>query len=539
MASFTKSKAKTALVWFSQNDLRLLDHEPLTRAHELYEKVLHVFVFDDRQCKGQLGWYDKNHPLPDLDLNKFSPRRATFLLENVVGLKKSLQEQGSNLYVCEGLAEQKLVELCKKVGGCDVFCHTPIGFNEQKQLKLVKRSLSGEGFKLHSTWGGSTLYHVDDVDKVLAESRGGFPRTFTQFRNLCERNLKVRKFLPVPSKIKPCPELEYKDMFHDMMGLTLESVTKPDQRAAVKFNGGESEALKRVKTWIWDQDLLRTYKDTRNGMVGEDYSSKFSAYLSHGSISPRYIHAQCRKYERERIKNNSTYWLVFELLWRDYFRYYGMEYGSRLFFVGGVSEKKLSWGKNLGLFNKWVEGKTNVPLVDANMIELRNTGFMSNRGRQIVASFLTKDLKLDWRLGAMYFEHALIDHDVNSNYGNWQYVAGVGSDPRENRYFNPVTQAKKYDTNCEYIKLWLPKLKNLNNQDLHDPFSSSSPLSPIVQMKKWSSNRKGNNNSKNKNGKRGGNRGKNRKKNNQGGSTQNNRSQSKGTRGGTHKKRTQ
>jgi deoxyribodipyrimidine photo-lyase len=190
--------------------------------------------------------------------------------------------------------------------------------------------------------------------------------------------------------------------------------------------------------------------------VGADYSSKFSAWLALGSISPRLIYAELKKYESQFGANESTYWLVFELLWRDFFRFMFKKHQTKLFQSAGITTgKKIPKSVSEKLLNTWVNGITGVDFIDANMRELQLTGFMSNRGRQNVASYLCNNLKLDWRLGAAYFEQQLIDYDVCSNWGNWAYLAGVGNDPRENRYFNIEKQAQDYDKNKAYRNLWL------------------------------------------------------------------------------------
>ena len=216
---------------------------------------------------------------------------------------------------------------------------------------------------------------------------------------------------------------------------------------------------------------LKIYKDTRNGMLGPDYSSKFSPWLATGSISPRVIFAEIAKYERERVENDSTYWLFFELIWRDFFRFSAISFGDAFFKLGGPqgNPKKYPWKRDGALFYAWREGRTGYPLVDANMRELKATGFMSNRGRQIVASFLTRDLGLDWRLGASWFEECLLDYDPCSNWGNWCYAAGVGSDPREDRYFSLPKQGGTYDPDAVYMKHWCPELKEVPADVLINP----------------------------------------------------------------------
>ncbi|GLD54707.1 cryptochrome DASH-like protein [Lates japonicus] len=261
----------------------------------------------------------------------------------------------------------------------------------------------------------------------------------------------------------------------------------------------EKKALARLKHYFWDSDAVATYKETRNGLIGVDYSTKFAPWLAMGCISPRYIYHQNKQYERERTANQSTYWVIFELLWRDYFKFVGAKYGNRLFQLEGLQNKSVPWKKDMKLFNAWKEGQTGVPFVDANMRELALTGFMSNRGRQNVASFLTKDLGLDWRMGAEWFEYLLIDHDVCSNYGNWLYSAGIGNDPRENRKFNMIKQGLDYDNNGDYVRQWVPELKEIRGSDVHTPWTLSSAAlshahvslgetypSPVVIAPEWS-----------------------------------------------------
>ncbi|EGR31487.1 hypothetical protein IMG5_108280 [Ichthyophthirius multifiliis] len=228
--------------------------------------------------------------------------------------------------------------------------------------------------------------------------------------------------------------------------------------------------MNRVQQYIWEQDLLKNYKNTRNGMVGADYSSKFSIWLANGCISPRYIYQEVKKYEKERIKNDSTYWIIFELLWRDYFKFVAIKYKNKLFYKNGIQGLDINWNQEINYFELWKNGKTGYPLVDANMRELNSTGFMSNRGRQNVASFLNKNMWVDWRMGAEYFESILLDYDPESNYGNWQYSAGIGNDGRQFRVFNITKQSNDYDPEGIYIKLWIPELKNVPKNKLFEPW---------------------------------------------------------------------
>jgi deoxyribodipyrimidine photo-lyase len=229
-----------------------------------------------------------------------------------------------------------------------------------------------------------------------------------------------------------------------------------DARVALPFTGGETAAISRLNHYFFETKSISNYKETRNGLIGANYSSKFSAWLALGCISPRFIYHELKKYESEFGANESTYWLVFELLWRDFFRFMFKKHQSKMFQPSGIAaEKEIPKSVSDQLLQQWINGTTKEDFVNANMIELKLTGFMSNRGRQNVASYFCNDLKLDWRYGAAYFEQQLVDYDECSNWGNWAYIAGVGNDPRESRYFNIEKQATVYDKTKSYRNLWL------------------------------------------------------------------------------------
>ena len=206
----------------------------------------------------------------------------------------------------------------------------------------------------------------------------------------------------------------------EVLGSALPSLA--DRRGVLPFTGGETAALERMKHYFWTADRLRMYKETRNGLLGADYSSKFSPWLAAGCISPRIIASEVKAYEARVVANDSTYWLLFELLWRDYFRFAPLNWGRTLFWLWGPRQQPDAsrvWRRDARCMSSWAVGRSGYPFVDANMRELLLSGFMSNRGRQNVASFFTKDLDMDWRLGAEWFESLLLDHDPGANYGNW------------------------------------------------------------------------------------------------------------------------
>ncbi len=272
-----------------------------------------------------------------------------------------------------------------------------------------------------------------------------------------------------------------------------------DDRAAIDWKGGETAALDRLAYYLFGSHAISTYKETRNELIGSDYSTKFSAWLAQGCLSPKKIYHEVKAYEDKNGANDSTYWVIFELMWRDFFRLMGKKHGDKIFHKKGFKEKNHpEWKQDKALLQRWIDGQTGTPFIDANMREIARTGFMSNRGRQNVASYLVKDLKIDWRMGAEYFESELIDYDVTSNWCNWQYVAGVGTDPREDRYFNILSQAGRYDPDGAYVKLWCPELSEVPADCVHTPdklddgqqsrygirLGANYP-SPLIPSSKW------------------------------------------------------
>lgn len=255
------------------------------------------------------------------------------------------------------------------------------------------------------------------------------------------------------------------------------SAPAPDPRALQRVDPAEAGGWARLEGYIWERDRPRVYKETRNGMLEPDDSSKLSPWLAVGALSPRQVFDEILRYEDERVRNESTYWLQFELWWRDYFRFVALRAGGTLFRQSGpIGPKKPGSGKRCCwdevAFDAWRRGETGYPIVDADMQELAATGYLSNRGRQIVASFLVNELALDWRAGAAWFEAQLVDYDPCSNRGNWAYAAGVGHDPRSHRYFDLDEQARRYDPDSRYLRHWLPALQGRSADEARAPWTA-------------------------------------------------------------------
>ena len=442
------------LIWY-RNDLRVHDLLALKNAVEQSAEIVPVYCFDDRLFgKTTFGF------------PKTGNYRAQFLIESVADLRSSLRQRGSNLVVRRGLPEEIIPAIAEQLK-VDQVCYSKEVTAEEKQVeKQLRKVLSAKKIQVNTYWS-ATLYLPEDLPFSIDQT----PELYTNFRKQVEQKSAINQSIPAPNKLPPLPDIEL-GKIPTLADFNL-ATPEFDDRGVLRFKGGETEAIKRLQDYFWQQDCLRDYKQTRNGMLGAKYSSKFSPWLALGCISPRYINDQVIKYEAERVKNNSTYWLIFELIWRDFFCFIVAKHGNQVFKIEGMQGVAIPWQQDWQRFDLWREGQTGYPLVDANMRELAATGFMSNRGRQNVASFLTKNLGIDWRMGAEWFESLLVDYDVCSNWGNWNYTAGVGNDARGFRYFNITKQTKDYDPQGNYIKHWLPELASLPGDKIREPWKLS------------------------------------------------------------------
>lgn len=462
-----------AIVWY-RNDLRVKDHEGLSIAAK--GTVLPVYVLDRALISAnQFG------------IPRYSYWKIHFLLESLRDLRKQLQALGSDLVFRLGNPVEEIVKLQEQAKANKVYTSQEVGTEEESLFDQAESALAAKGCLLESYWH-STLYHIEDIPWSMAR----LPQVFTQFRKAVEKECEIRAVFERPKQVFHIPGIQSGEIptAEDLGFSKPESETAPYN----DFFPGESGAWKRVEEYFWQKNLLHTYKETRNELLGKNFSSKFSPWLALGCISARSIFYEVKKYEQSIRSNESTYWLIFELIWRDYFKYIARQHGNKLFLKGGIRGEAPKMDGVSWLFDRWKDGQTGIPFIDANMRELSATGFMSNRGRQNVAGFLVKDLHIDWRWGAAWFESQLIDYDVASNWGNWNYVAGVGNDPREDRYFNIYSQATRYDSQTAYIKYWLPELKQASPEDLFLPkknvLSKFGYPAPTIQPEKWVNNRK-------------------------------------------------
>lgn len=433
---------KTVLFWF-RNDLRLHDQPALA----------HAMALAARQGAALLPVFCHAPPATTRwGFARVGPHRLAFDTSTLACLSAQLAARGSHLLECAGMAQAVLPALAKALsdkGDCSVVCETIAAPEEEAEVAAL-RAL---GLPVHTVWQ-SSLLHPDDLPFAAAD----LAPVFTTFRNAVERaKVQPRAPLPAPAVLPALPPEQLWTAFQCPPTAAQTPAARHDPRssfphATADFAGGERAALAHLAQYL-ARKLPHSYKQTRNGLTGVDYSSKFSPWLATGALSARQVMAQLRQFEAEHGANDGSYWLWFELLWRDYFRLLHLQHGAALYRARGLSDQPLA-AHNAQGFKRWCQGQTGEPLVDAAMRELAATGYLSNRLRQVVASFLVYDLHGDWRAGAAWFEHCLLDYDVYSNQSNWLYIAGRGTDPRGGRRFNPQKQAQDHDADGSYRHLW-------------------------------------------------------------------------------------
>ncbi|MFZ6641921.1 DASH family cryptochrome [Undibacterium sp. TC4M20W] len=439
----------TVIYWF-RNDLRLADNRALVHACQHVESL--VFVY----CHSLSTLHPQRWNLPHSGLH-----RQRFVASALADLSDQLNAMGSQLLEVNMSAVEFLPLLASELDSKVVYCEEIAAPYEQDDIL----ALAAAGLTVHTHWQ-STLY--DPVH--LSFKPDALPDVFTQFRTLIEgSDLQPPAPLPAPQYLPALPDnfsqILKKWGIDSHADITMAkaqesagaSTLQADQRSSFpyflpEFSGASTAACAHVEDYF-KRKLPHSYKQTRNQLSGLDYSTKFSPWLASGAISARQIFSALKKFEAEHGANEGSYWIWFELLWRDYFRLLHLKYGHRLYFAKGLSDFPAPV-HDAEKFTNWCLARTGDPFIDAAMAELAATGYLSNRMRQVVASYLIHELACDWRAGAAWFEAQLIDYDVYSNQGNWLYIAGRGTDPRNGRRFNIQKQVHDHDPDGSYRRLW-------------------------------------------------------------------------------------
>lgn len=419
------------LIYCFRDDLRLHDNPALHDACQRADRLLPVWLIPDRETA---RW----------GFARVGERRQAFRASAAAALDAGLRKQGSRLLVRHGSMARVLPQLAAAVHADEVCCEEIATPYEQDEVLALR----AQGVPVAPSWQ-STLYQPFN----LPWAPDDLPDVFTHFRQALDR-AGLALATPLPAVALPALP-RGADAVH---GEPLPVWTQlPDPRSGFPFPqapflGGEDAAKEHLTQYL-ARGLVHGYKTSRNGLMGVDYSSKLSPWFACGALSPRTVWQQLVALEASQGPSEGSAWLRFELLWRDYFKLLSLKYGRRLFAAGGLPGKATS-SHDARAFARWMAGDTGHALVDAGMRELAATGYLGNRMRQIVASYLIHDLHCDWRAGAAWFESALIDYDCSLNQGNWLYIAGLGTDPRGGRRFNPDKQAAEYDPDGAYRRAW-------------------------------------------------------------------------------------
>lgn len=412
-----------------RRDFRLEDNTGLIFALKHSEKVIPAFIFTPEQ----------------IEKNPFrSDHCLKFMIESLIDLEDQLKEKKGKLYLFKGSAEEIAAKCIRQLNIDAVIVnrdYTP--YSKHRDAKLEK-VCKGENIPFHS-FDDALLHPPEETLK-----KDGTPYLiFTPyFRNASKQEA------PPPAHNRGTNYFHGSIPFAQDKSLLSKLLPKD---ATNLLAGGRTEALKILKKLgsLSSYDALRDFP-------AEDYTSHLSPYLKFTVCSPREVYAAiCRKLGPHDP-------LIRSLYWRDFFTTIAFFFPH--VFKGSFHPKfdKLKWSYDKKLFRSWCDGKTGFPIIDAGMREMNETGQMHNRVRMIVASFLVKDLHIDWRWGEKYFAQNLIDYDPAVNNGNWQWVASTGCDAQPYfRIFNPWTQQKKFDPDCVYIKKWIPELKDVAPKAIH------------------------------------------------------------------------
>ena len=449
-----------AVIFWFRSDLRVGDNLALAEACASAGRLLPVYCHDPA-ADAPTRW----------GFARRGPHRRAFLEAALDDLDAALRARGSALLELHGAPCEVLPALARTVGAHAVVCEAIAAPEEEDELAALRAA----GLRVCVVWQSSLL---DPMALPFAPAR--LPKVFTAFRQAVESaGLQPPAPLPALATLPPWPDLATgtappppcrSGASRESGGVTSDADAEAELRFRAlrrsciaeqasfpwwwpDFAGGEGAALAHLARYF-ASERPRHYKATRNGLSGIDFSSKFSPWLAQGALSPRVAFAALRRHEAAQGVSEGSYWLWFELLWRDYFRFLHLQHGRHLYRVRGLNAAAPPPAHDPAAFVAWCEGRTGHAFIDAGMRELAATGWLSNRMRQVVASFLIHDLGCDWRAGAAWFEAQLVDYDVYSNQGNWLYIAGRGTDPRGGRRFDPDRQAATYDADGAYRTRW-------------------------------------------------------------------------------------
>lgn len=441
-------KKNNKSLFIFHRDLRTADNRGLIRALSQSDSVIPCFIFDPVQVG------DKN--------SYRSSNCIQFMITSLQELNDQLHKRDGKLYLFYGDTHDVVKKIIKEEKIDAVFCnrdYTPFAITRDKNIEKLCHEHNIDFIQEHDL-----LLH--EPEQVLT----GNNTPYSIFTAYYKKALTLPVDKPLPPVhgtfyTKPIEQAQSKDIYKKIL---------PKYNPDLKVKGGRSEAVTILKNIKDQQDYAKT-----RDFPGMDTTTHLSAHFKFGTVSIREV------YWHMVDQLGKDHPLIRQLYWRDFFIY--VAYHSPFVFGQAYYEKynKLPWKNDKKEFQAWCEGKTGFPIVDAGMRQLNTTGWMHNRVRLIVASFLVKDLHIDWRWGEKYFAQQLVDYDPCVNNGNWQWSASTGCDAQPYfRIFNPWLQQKKFDAHCDYIKEWVPELKDVDAKEIHNWFKSKQEIKnypkPIV-----------------------------------------------------------
>jgi deoxyribodipyrimidine photo-lyase len=415
---------RLAIMLFTR-DLRVHDNPALDAAISRAQAVVPLFVLEDRLVTGPLA----------------APNRVRFLFEALADLRSSLRERGGDLIIRRGDTVTELIGLARDAGAEGVFCAGDVSGYAAGRRRRLTDACRAARLEL-ALCPGVTIVPPGE----LRPSGGGdHYRVFTPYLRAWERAAR-RPVAATPDKV-PLPA-----------GLApgdLPRLAAPREGAGT-FPGGETAATRRLDAWLRSGGE-RGYGDGRNDLAG-DQTSRLSPYLHFGCLSPLRLAGLAGPGEFTR-----------QLAWRDFFHQVTAAFPAIA--ARDYRPGRARWRDDGEALDAWRQGRTGVPIVDAGMRQLLQEGWMHNRARMITASFLCKQLHIDWRLGARHFMDLLADGDIASNYGNWQWAAGTGNDTRPGRVLSPLRQATRFDPDGDYVGRYVPELAGLDPAAIRRPWT--------------------------------------------------------------------
>jgi len=437
----------TTVLWWIRRDLRLTDNQALAAALAHADRVIPVFVLDPTL----------------LDSPYVGPKRVAFLLGGLRRLDEDLRARGSRLIVRRGDPQDELTALLAECGAEAIF-------TEEDFTPYARQRDSGVAKRLPLQLIGGRIVHPPGT--VLKAD--GTPYTvFTPFRR------RWKMLPPQASVIPPAPERLPTPPEVGSLPIPVE----PMLPSTVPFPPGEAETQRRLSAFVGEDDPpIYRYAEARD-RLDVDGTSRLSPYLHLGMVSSRQVVVTAldaiATAPDAKAREGAETWLH-ELIWREFFVHILYHFPHVLQQSFHANLQAIPWENDKEAFVAWFEGWTGYPVVDAGMRQLAQTGWMHNRARMIVASFLVKDLLIDWRWGERYFMQHLVDGDSASNNGGWQWTAGTGTDAAPYfRIFNPVLQGKKHDPQGAYVRRWVPELTHVPDKFIHEPWK----MPPEVQQK--------------------------------------------------------